>query len=473
MNLRLVEKPTVEVVDEEAVVIFPSRPYWFSATSGIETVLSTLQAEVDKKTAVEQISVALGVSFDEASETLEEVQNLLESNGVLYVDGILPENTWTVEPHYQVNATENVLVIATTQACNLACSHCYANARKPLSNEMSTDELKRLIDDLSSMPWKNDVSSVGLTGGEFFTRPDALEIIDYVHTKGFRVLVSSNGLLLTNSTIAKLASYPNLKISVSLDGPNAEIHELIRGKGTFTRTVEAIQKLTKLGVFVGVNMFVHQGNIDLIEDTLKLAEALGVRAFNCLNLMRVGRANSKRSQEELAQVPERVLYRKLYSILRQNPRYQQLMENSTFANQIMGIAGGIKSHYCGIGTNRALYVRADGSIYPCPDTAIPRFCLGNVRDGSLWNIWNSSPLLAELRQLSVDTMNATCSSCDVRYFCGGGCRGENYQVTKKIASPHFNCEEIRETILEMMWILTEDPTFFKAKVEKLYQTVCF
>jgi len=338
---------------------------------------------------------------------------------------------------------------------------------------MTTKEIKQLIDDLASMSWKNDISRAGLTGGEFFTRSDALEIIDYVHAKGFKVLVSTNGLLLTNEIIMRLSDYPNLKLSVSLDGPTAKIHEFIRGERTFKRTVEAIRALTTNGVFVGVNMFIHQGNIDLIEETLQLAQELGVKAFNCLNLMRVGRANSRRSQNELVRIPEHVLCRKLFVILRQNRRYQELMKNSTFANQIMGIAGGVKSHYCGIGTNRALYVRADGSIYPCPDTAMSRFRLGNVRDEQLWNIWEHSPLLHELRQLDVDTMNPTCVKCDVRYFCGGGCRGENYQVTKKLRSPHFNCEEIRKTILEMMWMLTEEPTFFQDKVESLYQTVCF
>lgn len=473
MKMQLVEKPTVEVKDDAAVVIFPSRPYWFSATKEIATVLSILQEEVDEESATRNIATNLSVTLEEATETLEEVRNLLSSNGVLYTNGKTSEFVESIEPHFQVNVVENVLVIAATQGCNLACRHCYANARKPFRNEMTSEELKRLIDDLESMPWKNDVSRVGLTGGEFFTRPDALQIIDYVHASGFKVLVSSNGLLLTEEIISRLANYANLKISVSLDGPTAEVHELIRGERTFARTIEVIRKLTARGVSVGVNMFVHQDNISLIEETLQLTEELGVKAFNCLNLMRVGRANSRQSRDELVRVPEHVLYRNLFAILRRNPRYQELMKNSTFANQIMGIAGGVKSHYCGIGTNRALYVRADGSIYPCPDTALPKFRLGNVRSEQLWDIWEHSPLLRELRQLDVDTMNPTCAECDVRYFCGGGCRGENYQVTKEIRSPHFNCKEIRKTIIEIMWMLTEEPTFFQNKVERLYQTVCF
>lgn len=473
MKMQLIEKPTVEVRGDEAVVIFPSRPYWFSATKEIATVLNILQTEVDEETAIRDIATHLDIQLTEATETLKEIRDLLWDNGVLRINDRTAEATEPIEPHFQVNAVENVLVIAATQGCNLACRHCYANARRPLRNEMATEDLKRLINDLASMPWKNDVSRVGLTGGEFFTRPDAMEIIDYVHAKGFKVLISSNGLLMTNEIIVRLASYPSLKISISLDGPTAEVHELIRGKGTFEQTIKAIREMTALGIFVGVNMFVHQDNIDLIEETLQLADELGVGAFNCLNLMRVGRANSRRSQDKLVRVPELVLYRKLFAILHKNPRYQELMKNSTFANQIMGVAGGVKSHYCGIGTNRALYVRADGSIYPCPDTALPKFRLGNVRDEQIWEIWEHSSLLHELRQLDVDTINPTCAKCDVRYFCGGGCRGENYQVTRKLRSPHFNCEEIRKTIFEMMWMLTEEPTFFQNKVEGLYQTVCF
>lgn len=474
MKMQLTERPTVEVRNDAAVVIFPSRPYWFSATKEIGKVLDIFQTEIDEKAVAKKIVAHLDVTLSEATETFKEVRDLLYNNGVLSIDGIISNDAESIEPHFQVNAVENVLVIAATQGCNLACRHCYANARKPLHDEMTTEEIKRFIDDIASMPWKNDVSRVALTGGEFFTRPDALEIIDHVHAKGFKVLVSTNGLLLSDNMISRLSHYTtNLKISVSLDGPTAEVHEIIRGDGTFGRTVGTIQKLAASNIFVGANMFVHQDNVDLIEETLHLAETSGVRAFNCLNLMHVGRANSRRSQRELTRIPEHVLYGKLFSILRQNLRYQELMRNSTFANQIMGIAGGVKSHYCGIGTNRAIYVRADGSIYPCPDTALPRFCLGNVRKEQLRDIWEHSPLLRELRQLDVDTMNPICAKCDVRYFCGGNCRGENYQVTKELRSPHFNCDEIRRTIFEMMWMLTEEPTFFQDKVESLYQTVCF
>lgn len=474
MKLRLTEKPTVRVRDDAAVVVFPSRPYWFSATKEIGDVLSVLGEEIDESEAVPELAERLGATIAEATETLAEIRDLLYENSVLLIDGQASIEAEPVEPHFQVNPVENVLVIGTTMCCNLECPHCSVNAKAPLPGEMTTLELKALIDHLASMPWNRDISRVGLTGGELFTRSDALELIDYVHAKGFKVVVASNALLLTDQMIAQLATYNGFRISVSLDGPNAESHERIRGKGTFEPTVAVIRKLAASGVSVGVNMVIHRDNIDLIGDTLKLADDLGAKAFNCLRLMRIGRARPGSGGNcRLVGVLDRVLYRKLFSILRGNARYRELMHNSTFACQVMGVAAGVRSDYCGIGTNRALYVRSDGCVYPCPNAVAPEFLLGNVKTDQLWDIWKNSPILRSLRQLSVDTMNPKCAQCDVRYFCGGSCRGENHHVTKNLQSPHYNCKDNREAIFEIMWMLTEDPEFFQDKVANLYQTVCF
>ncbi|OGL95390.1 hypothetical protein A2317_02320 [Candidatus Uhrbacteria bacterium RIFOXYB2_FULL_41_10] len=188
-------------------------------------------------------------------------------------------------------------------------------------------------------------------------------------------------------------------------------------------------------------------------------------------MMHVGRGNSRRAKRQLIAVPLATFYRKIFEAIRYNKRFLQLMAQSTFANQIMGIAGGVRSHTCGIGTNRAVYVKADGNLYPCADTAIPAFRLGNLRTENLSDIWETSPLLHKLRELNVDTMNRQCATCDVRYMCAGNCRGENYQTTRDLYGPHFKCEEIHDSIIELMWILTEDPELFHEKVDGLMQTV--
>ena len=187
--------------------------------------------------------------------------------------------------------------------------------------------------------------------------------------------------------------------------------------------------------------------------------------------MNVGRGNTDKTKKLLVGVPLAAYYRAVFEAIRNEPQLQKLMINSMFANQIMGIAGGVKSNSCGIGTNRAVYVMPDGTLYPCADTALPSFRLGNLRTENLKDIWENSPLLKKLRGLDIDTNNPHCAKCDVRYQCAGNCRGENFQTTGKLTTPHFKCKEVHDSVIELMWILTEEPDLFKEKIDQFHQRV--
>lgn len=473
MKLKLLEAPTIDRRGEEALFIFPSRPYWFAASEEVITIINLLTKEIDAEIALHNLADIWRESVDSVRGDFEEVVNLLIEGCVLAIDGLVPvRGEATVEPTRQISEVERVLIIAATKACNLKCPHCYANAFQPFTSELDVNEIKAIIDQVASMPWDRAVTNIALTGGEIFLRSDVLDLIRYIADQGFHPFVNTNATLLSQHMIEQLAAVPRLKLSISLDGHDAMTHEFIRGAGTFESTVEAIRMLVNHGVSVAANMFVHGDNLMHVGETLKLAHALGMQGFNCLPLMRVGRANSPRSQVLLKRVSEIDLYRVLFNLLRNSPEFRGMMKRSTFVNQVMGIAAGVKSNYCGVGTNRALYVTADGNLYPCPDTALKPFLLGNLKSDNLADIWENHPRLDALRKLNVDTMNQTCSTCDVRYLCGGNCRGENYQVTKDLHAPHYNCREIRESIFEIMWMLAEEPTFFGDEVETLYDRAC-
>ncbi len=469
MKINLLELPTVYYRNGMAVVIFSSVPYWFSATQEIGIILESFN-RIESELIIDEIALLLKIKKHEATLIFNDVSDLLYSSGVISIDGKNKEMK-SYSPDFQVNEVENVLVIATTQQCNMHCAMCYAMAHKKMAYEMSTNEIKGIIDQLDGVPWKNKISRVALTGGELFIRSDALELIKYVYHQGFFVQVNTNATLLDADQIEQLAKFDRLKLSVSLDGSRSEIHDFIRGKGNFDIAVKNIKLLCQKGVSVAINMFVHSGNIDDIKDTLVLSKSLGASGFNCLNMMNVGRGNDKKTKQRLIPVSLSDFYSKVYSAIKDDESLQELMIYSTFANQLMGISAGVKSLGCGIGTNRAVYVKADGSLYPCADTALPDFYLGNLRFERLSDIWENSSLLKELRSLNIDTMNEKCAKCDVRYLCAGNCRGENYQTSKNLYSPHFKCEEIHESILELMWILTENPNMFKNKTSSLIDKV--
>ncbi|MGB9630957.1 MAG: radical SAM protein, partial [Candidatus Methanodesulfokora sp.] len=58
-----------------------------------------------------------------------------------------------------------------TYACNLKCKHCYANAGRPLPDELSTEEAKKVIDTFH----KAGVVTIAWSGGEPMVRPDIYE----------------------------------------------------------------------------------------------------------------------------------------------------------------------------------------------------------------------------------------------------------------------------------------------------------
>lgn len=469
--LKLSEKPFILTRKRKFLFIFPSQPYWFSGNKVVYEILRILENKTEERQLIKKISCLFNLSSESAINSVKETCGFLYKNSVLTINSKKNFNKKIYNPHFQVNRVENVLIIAATNGCNLRCPHCYASATRKLAQELSLKEIENIIDQVAKMPWEKGISQIGLTGGEIFTRNDALRIIEAVIKRGFKVFLSTNALLLNDKKIKKLSKFKGLEICVSLDGPNKSTHEFIRGKNTFEPTVRAIKGLCAAKIPVGINMFVHKKNFNLIEETLSLVVSLGASSFNCLSLMKVGRANSKSSSTLLERVPEYMLYRRLFEILRKNKAYYQLMMNSTLANQVMGVSGGVKSAYCGVGTNRALYVMPNGDLYPCPDTAVPSLLLGNLKTNKIKTIWENSKVLKKLRKLSVDKINKECAQCEVRYFCGGGCRGENYQVTKSLTSPHFNCKDIKKSIYEIMWMLTEEPDFYREKVNWLYKRV--
>src|SRR5438105_14168236 len=60
-----------------------------------------------------------------------------------------------------------------TKACNLRCSYCYFSARKPLPDEMTTDEFLRMWPEMVTVrPQK-----VIFAGGEPLLRADILDLL--------------------------------------------------------------------------------------------------------------------------------------------------------------------------------------------------------------------------------------------------------------------------------------------------------
>ena len=88
-----------------------------------------------------------------------------------------------------------------TRRCNLSCVHCRASAlHGPYPGELDTQACLRLLDEIAAF----SQPIIILTGGEPLLREDIFEIADYGNKKGLRMVLATNGTLLTEEMVKKM-----------------------------------------------------------------------------------------------------------------------------------------------------------------------------------------------------------------------------------------------------------------------------
>ena len=123
-----------------------------------------------------------------------------------------PNSTDSIQPRLQLVAWE------ITRSCNLFCAHCRASAAYgPYQNELTTAECLRIIDEILEVGRPVLI----LTGGEPLLRPDVFTVAKYASSKGLRVVMGSNGTL-----ISKLEH--SIKIDTAITQLNKRGNEFIK-----------------------------------------------------------------------------------------------------------------------------------------------------------------------------------------------------------------------------------------------------
>jgi len=319
-----------------------------------------------------------------------------------------------------------------TRSCNLACVHCRASAeRGPYPGELSTGEVFRVMDEIA------DVGKpvIILTGGEPLLRPDIFELAAYGTGKGFRMVMATNGTLFNEETVPRMKASGIQRISISLDGPNAETHDAFRKvEGSFEGSLQGIQMARKGGLEFQINTTITRINLHLIPDILKLAVDLGAVALHIFLLVPTGRGKELQEQEISAEDYEKTLHwfydqvekvplqlkatcaPHYYRILRQRAKEEgKKVTQKEFGLDAMtrGCLGGIS--FCFI-SNR-------GQVQPCGYLELN---CGNVREKSFQEIWSSSGIFQNLR--NTDGYEGKCGRCEFRKVCGG-CRARAYEIS--------------------------------------------
>ncbi len=320
----------------------------------------------------------------------------------------------------------------TTARCNLACRHCRVIPQEAEAvAELTTDEALRFLDELSV----SFFPLVILSGGEPLCRPDIFDIASYASRKGLAVALATNATLVDEDVAEKIKDSGVRRVSVSLDGPAAAVHDTFRGlPGSFESAIAGLKRIQAVGVSTQINTTVTRHNVDFLPQILDRALELGVDALHMFCLVPVGCGMQVAEEQQIP--PERyeeVLRWFFQESLRVNihlkatcaPHYYRVMRQLTPSEKAIrrektGMSAVTKGCLAG---QSVCFISHTGEVFPCGYLPLSS---GNIRRRPLAEIWRDSPIFKSLRDSS--QLKGRCGICEYREVCQG-CRARAYGCT--------------------------------------------
>lgn len=327
-----------------------------------------------------------------------------------------------------------IVVWNITRRCNLSCIHCYSNSENKLyKNELTTQEAKTVIDDLSDY----GVPAILFSGGEPLMRKDLFELAEYVKSKDVKFVLSTNGTLINEEIAKQIKATGFSYVGISLDGIG-ETNDQFRGMtGAFEKTMNAFKLLKALDQRVGLRMTLTKNNINDLDDIFDFIEAEKIDRACFYHLVYAGRGDKKNdiSHEESRKALDTILKRTKdfhdrglnINILTVDNHvdgvytYLKLLDEdkekaARIYQKLLWNGGGTYSSGVGIGD-------IDPEGYVHPDQFWQHYNVDNVRNRPFSKIWQdtSDPVMNGLKN-RIPLLKGKCSRCKWINICGGALR---------------------------------------------------
>ena len=320
-----------------------------------------------------------------------------------------------------------------TEACNLNCKYCGSDSKKPLDNELTTEEVYDVLDNIAEAC----TMAVLLAGGEPTSRKDLLQIARYGAAHRLRMAVNTHGHFIDKEYAWKLRDAGVLEVKVSIDGLE-ETHDANRGEGSFKRAIEALKNCKMVGIpFVEMAATISRVNYHELKDIVNLALELEVgiianefspigRPTGMFDLI-LTREQRREMQRYLLKTRKALGWRKV--------NFEDIYVVSE-DEETKGICAD-QCRSCGyhdfnVGCISGIYaysITAEGKviggdiIFPGDVARYPGLVIGDLRKERMSDIWRNSEVLDLFRNR--DNLKGKCGSCKYKYICGG-CRRRAY-----------------------------------------------
>ena len=197
---------------------------------------------------------------------------------------------------YSLHTNIVTMYIMMTLRCNYDCRYCLIEGNlSPAQATMGLDPktAEKGIDLFLENATGTSKLTFVLHGGEPLLDKGLLyHVVDYVeeavrrrtHIRaGYSIAINTNGSLIDDAFLDRIAKNPNVTLVVSVDG-RKDVHDAMRvfpnGAGTYDTTVRSVRKAVDRGIGVGVSLTVGRHNVsDLTSHVMSLVQDLKVRVF--------------------------------------------------------------------------------------------------------------------------------------------------------------------------------------------------
>jgi AdoMet-dependent heme synthase len=335
----------------------------------------------------------------------------------------------------------------TTIKCNLACAHCRRlESDEAAVRDLTSSQARDIIEQLTALGKSQSFMPILVfSGGEPLCRTDIFELAQYANNLGITTALATNGTLIDADIAEQIYTNGIRKVSVSLDGATAEVHNRQRrSQNAFESALEGIRHLREKNISFQINVTLTKSNAAQTEALYELARSLGADALHFFMLVPVGcgqilaetdMLSPQQYEDKLVEINRLENKSKLQIKVTCGPHYQRVIRQQQTQHSKLITQHSRRGCLAGLGV---LFVGHQGDIFPCG--YLPVNC-GNILDKPLSEIWRNN--LDLLKMCNSNNLGGKCGNCDYRQVCGG-CRARAYAATGDYMSEEPFCIYIPE-----------------------------
>jgi len=317
-------------------------------------------------------------------------------------------------------------VIEISRRCNMRCIHCASSAGAARPNELKTERMLTLIDELAGMGTRDVVFS----GGEPLLHRDWPLLAAKVRDYGMYLGLVSNGTYVMEHADA-IEKYTTA-FSMSLDGLE-ETHNLVRqSRDAFRHVMAAFREMGRRRVNCFAITSISKLNLLQLEDIYRLLLDHEVVGWQVQLTFASGRM---KNHAPLVCEPGDLRYIiDFLSSVRQDNRLELHMgDNIGYCTEQEATVRGCRWGGCQAGIS-AISIEADGTVKGClcqnPEFLEGKdFVEGNINTSSIREIWQDDRLFSYNRNFDFSRVKGFCRECPHLSICRCGCSAFAYYVT--------------------------------------------